>query len=109
MAFDEGTAQRLRDAFTHRRGVSEKKMFGGVAFMLRGHMCCGVVGDVLMARVGPDQYDAALTRPHARKMDFTGKPMNGFVYVDPPGFETDSALEDWIATCERFISTLPSK
>jgi hypothetical protein len=109
MAFDAGTAERLREVLAQRHGVIEKKMFGGIAFMLRGHMCCGVVGDVLMARVGPEQYAAALKQPHVREMDFTGKPLKGFVYVDPPGFESDANLERWVNTCERFVATLPAK
>lgn len=84
MAYDEGLAQRLREHFADRRGLAEKKMFGGLAFMFRGHMLIGISGEVLMARVGPEQYDSALNHPHARAMDFTGKPMKGFVYVDPP-------------------------
>ena len=72
MAFDERVAQRLRDFFAGRTDIVEKKMFGGIAFMHSGNMCCGVGGDVLMARVGPDAYGEALRRPHARHMDFTG-------------------------------------
>ena len=109
MAYDEGAAQRVREHFTGRDGIAEKKMFGGLAFMLRGHMCCGLVDDTLMARVGPANYAATLQRPHARAMDFTGKPMRGFVYVAPAGFATDAALHDWLALCERFVATLPPK
>lgn len=109
MAFDEGTAQRLREHFAGRSDISEKKMFGGLAFMLNGNMCCGVVGDVLMARVGADAYRQALERPHTREMDFTGKPLTGFVYVDPPGFAEDSELAEWLALCEAFTGALPAK
>ena len=109
MVYDEGVAERLREAFAERRDVQEKKMFGGIAFMVRGHMCCGVVNDTLMARVGPEQYTKALQQTHAREMDFTGKPMNGFVYVDPPGFESDQQLKYWVTLCENFNSTLPAK
>jgi len=109
MPYDEGVAERIRELFADRHDVEEKKMFGGIAFMLRGHMCVGVVHDVLMARVGPDQYETALKQPHARKMDFTGKPMKGFLYVDPAGFESDDQLQDWISLCESFIKTLPPK
>ena len=77
MAFDEGLAERLRGIFAGQMDVAEKKMFGGLAFMVRGSMCVGVTGDELMARVGPDQYDEALTLPHARHMHFTGKRMKG--------------------------------
>jgi TfoX/Sxy family transcriptional regulator of competence genes len=109
MSYDEGTAQRLREVFWERKDVTEKKMFGGIAFMVRGNMCCGVIGETLMARVGPEQYDQALTGPHAREMDFTGKPMKGFVQIDPAGFESDEDLKSWVDLCEVFIKTLPAK
>jgi TfoX/Sxy family transcriptional regulator of competence genes len=109
MAFDDGVAQRLREVFAGQRGIIEKKMFGGIAFMHRGNMCCGVVNETLMARVGPDAYADALARPHAREMDFTGKPLTGFVYVDPPGFAEDSQLREWIGLCQSFTASLPAK
>lgn len=86
MAYDEGVAERLRALFADPPGVTEKKMFGGMAFMYRGHMLVGIIGESLMARVGPDAYAAALSRTFVREMDFTGKPMKGYVYVDPAGF-----------------------
>ncbi|NNF06855.1 MAG: TfoX/Sxy family protein [Candidatus Eisenbacteria bacterium] len=109
MAYDEGLAERLRETLSNRADVVEKKMFGGLAFMVSGHMCVGVSGDVLMARVGPDQYKLGLKKEHARKMDFTGKPLKGFLYVDPPGIEEDDDLAAWVALCESFIATLPPK
>ena len=109
MAYDEGLAERLREIFADRYDVSEKRMFGGLAFMLHGHMCCGIVNDTLMARVGLDQYADALRRPHAREMDFTGKAMKGFVYVDPAGFEADEDLRDWVALCVGCVNSLPPK
>ena len=109
MPYDEGLAERLREVFFDRPDVTEKKMFGGIAFMLRGHMCCGIVKETLMARVGPDQYQSALKRPHAREMDFTGKPMKGFVFVNPEGFEDDDELHDWVSLCENFVGALPPK
>jgi TfoX/Sxy family transcriptional regulator of competence genes len=109
MAYDEGLAERLREIFADHYDIDEKKMFGGIAFMLHGHMCCGIVNDTLMARVGPDQYDPALQRPHAREMDFTGKAMKGFVYVDPLGFESDQDLQSWVTFCENYVNSLPPK
>lgn len=109
MAYDEGLAQRLRDHFDGREDVTEMKMFGGIAFMVNGNMCVGVIDDTLMARVGPEQYEEALTRPHAREMDFTHKPMKGFVYVDPEGIEADEDLEYWIGLCKEFVAMLPAK
>jgi hypothetical protein len=109
MAFDEGVAQRVRERFEGQPGIVEKKMFGGIAFMQSGNMCCGVVNNVLMARVGPDAYRDALSRPHAREMDFTGKPLKGFIFVDPPGFAEDRQLMEWIEMCQAFTRSLPSK
>ena len=109
MAFNENVAKRLRTIFSERDGVVEKKMFGGIAFMLHGNMCCGTAGDAIMARVGPDQYQEALARPHTREMDFTGRPMKGFIYVDPEGIKTDKDLRSWISICEKFVLTLPPK
>ncbi len=109
MAHDEGLAQRIRELLVDRPAMSEKKMFGGLSFMLHGNMCCGVAGDDLMARVGPDQYEEALGRPHARPMDFTGKPLKGFVYVNAKGYDADADLQGWIDLAVRFVDTLPAK
>lgn len=109
MAYDEGVAQRLREAYPEHARVAEKRMFGGIAFMVSGHMTCGVVGETLMVRVGPAQYEQSLKKPHARKMDFTGKPLNGFVYVAPPGFESDEDLASWVELSMNFVSALPPK
>jgi hypothetical protein len=109
MAFDEGLAERLREALAERRGITEKKMFGGLAFMSRGHMFVGVIGERLMARVGPAEHAAALARPHVREMDFTGKPMKGYVFVEPEGFEEDADLERWVELGLAFVSTLKPK
>jgi TfoX/Sxy family transcriptional regulator of competence genes len=109
MAFDEGLAERIRDTLADIRGVSERRMFGGLAFMLHGNMFVGVVGSTLMARVGPDGYSAALRRPHAREMDFTGRPMKGYVYVDEAGTAEDADLAAWVAACRGYAATLRSK
>jgi len=109
MAYDEGVAERLRELFLDRPGLTEKKMFGGLAFMYRGHMLVGIIGESLMARIGPAEYEQALKRPHVREMDFTGKPMKGYAYVDPAGFESDSDLGKWVDLCIRFNATLPPK
>lgn len=89
--------------------LSEKKMFGGIAFLYRGLMFVGVSGDKLMARVGKAQYADSLGRQHVREMDFTGKPMQGYVYVDPLGIQTDEQLDFWLQRCRRFVGTLPAK
>ncbi len=109
MAYDEGVAQRLREALSDEDDVVEKKMFGGIAFMHRGNMCCGVVGDELMVRVGADAYDTALREPHARPMDFTGRPMRGMLYVGTDGFESDEVLGAWLQRAMAFTKTLPPK
>ena len=109
MAFDEAVAGRIRKALTGAPDVVEKRMFGGIAFMVRGNMCCGVIADRLMLRVGPGGYDAALSRPHARPMDFTGKPMKGLVYVEPAGFASDGDLKAWVARATGFALSLPPK
>ena len=109
MDYDEHLADRLRELLGNRTRFEEKKMFGGIAFLLSGNMCCGVVGDTLMARVGPDRYEDALARPHSREMDFTGRPMRGFVYVAAAGIESARDLRAWVAMCEDFVETLPPK
>ena len=109
MAYDEGVAERVRSAVKRSPGVVEKRMFGGIAFMVRGNMCCGVIGDRLMVRVGPAGYEAALSRPHARPMDFTGRPMKGMVCVEPAGFASTGDLKGWIGRAMEFALSLPAK
>ena len=109
MAFDEGLAQRVREILAAQDDVVEKKMFGGLAFMVAGHMCCGVVGEDLMARVGPGQYASALQHPCTREMDFTGKPLKGFVYVGHEGIAADDELTSWVARCLQFVTSLPPR
>lgn len=109
MAFDEGLAERIRDHFHDRNDVEEKKMFGGLCFMVSNHMCCGIVKDMLMARVGPDNYEKCLVKKYASEMDFTGKAMKGMIYVSPEGLESDSDLASWLNICIDFIESLPPK
>ena len=109
MAYDEQLAGRVRDVLARRKDVSEKKMFGGLSFMLGGNMCCGVDEGNLMVRVGPEQYETALAQPHARPMDFTGRPLKGMVYVDPEGYRTDAALAAWVKRGVDFAASLPAK
>jgi len=109
MAYDETVAKRVRNALGKTPDVVEKRMFGGIAFMLRGNMSCGVIGDRLMLRVGPDGYEAALSRPHSKAMDFTGKPMKGLVYIEPAGFASPRDLKAWIERAMKFALSLPAK
>jgi TfoX/Sxy family transcriptional regulator of competence genes len=109
LAYDEAIAGRIRELFPTAGEVTEKKMFGGIAFMLRGNMCCGVIGDKLMLRVGADGHEGALRLPHAREMDFTGKPMKGFIYVDPAGFRSGKSLKRWVDMAVKYARSLPAK
>lgn len=109
MAYDEGLLERLRDVMADIHGVTEKKMFGGICVLVNGNMCCGIVNDILMARVGPDQYFQCLELPHAREMDFTGRPLKGMIYVDPAGIAEDKDLKGWVDRCMNFMNMLPPK
>ena len=109
MSYDETLASRVRRVLANRSGIDEKAMFGGLAFMLGGHMCCGLVQSKLMVRVDPDAYDRLLREPHAKPMDFTGRPMRGFLYVDPAGLASLPALEEWIARAVQYAESKPPK
>ena len=109
MAYDEGLGQQVRDQLGRHDGLLERKMFGGLCFMLNGNMCCGVTGNDLMLRVGPDRYADAIARDHAREMDFTGKSLKGFVYVGPEGQESDDEFASWVQMAVDFALSLPPK
>ena len=109
MAYDEGLAERVRDYFSGLKNVSEKKMFGGLAFMLNGNMCVGINNSLLMARVGKDHYETLIQKPHAQEMDFTGKSLKGFIYVDENGTSEDDDLYQWLTDSVNFVKTLPAK
>lgn len=109
MAFSEELAMRIRDAVAGRRSLLEKKMFGGVGFLLHGNMLVGVWKDSLIVRLGPDAYDDALLEPHVREFDITGKPMKGWVMVEPEGVRDDEPLKVWIERATKFVKTLPKK
>jgi TfoX/Sxy family transcriptional regulator of competence genes len=106
MAYDEALADRVRRVVGPRSDVTEKKMFGGLAFLLDGKMFIGIVKDDLMVRVGPERYDAALAEAHVRPMDFTGRPMNGYVYVGAGGSMTENAIKKWVDQGAAFVATL---
>ncbi|MFF7546253.1 TfoX/Sxy family protein [Streptomyces canus] len=95
MAYDEGLAERIRARLGAEPAISEKRMFGGLAFLHEGNMAVGVIGDELMVRVGPDATDAALARPGTRAFDFTGHPMHGWVVVAALALSEDSDLHAW--------------
>lgn len=109
MAYDETVAERIRKLLAKQKSLGERKMFGGLAFMVNGHMAVGVNKDNLMVRVGPDAHADALAQPHARPMDFTGRPMKGFVFVDPPGYASDDSLAAWVDRGVSFVASLPPK
>jgi TfoX/Sxy family transcriptional regulator of competence genes len=109
MPFDEKLAQRIRRLLDGNHAFEEKRMFGGLAFMVNGHMCCGIVGSDLMVRVGPDAYERVLKQPGARAMDFTGKPMRGFVYVEAEACRTPGELGAWVQRGVDFAHSLAPK
>ncbi|HEX4455821.1 MAG TPA: TfoX/Sxy family protein [Kofleriaceae bacterium] len=109
MSYDENLADRIRRVVGPTRDVVEKKMFGGLAFLVDGKMFIGIANKDLMVRVGADAYEAALARRHARPMDFTGRPLTGYIYVSPAGSRTDDAVADWARQAMRFVRTVPAK
>jgi TfoX/Sxy family transcriptional regulator of competence genes len=109
MAYDEELAERVRHALGTHAPFAEIKMFGGLCFTVKGNMVVGVVNDDLMVRVGPDGHDEALAQPGARPMDFTNKPMTGFIYADPSGTATDADLQGWIDRAYAYVGPMPQK
>lgn len=109
MAYDEVLADRIRDALAPRADLTERKMFGGIAFMVGGNMAVGVIGDDLMVRLDPVDAEKAQAEPYTRPMDFTGKPMKNMIYVDPGGTEADENLAGWVEAGADFAASLPQK
>lgn len=109
MAFSEALAGRVRRLLVGREPVTEKRMFGGLAFLHRGNMCCGILGEELMVRVGPEAYPSALELSGAREMDFTGRAIRGFVYVSAVGLSSEVDLAAWVERGVSFAATLPAK
>ena len=108
MAYDEELADRVRVVHADEAGLSERKMFGGLAFMVNGNMACGIVKDELMLRLGAEGADAALHEPHVREMDFTGRPLTGMVYVERAGLD-EAGLRRWVELAAAFARSLPPK
>ena len=109
MAFDEKLAARIRKSLGKRAGLVEKKMFGGVAFLLNGNMCCGVHGAEMIVRLDPEETDKALSEHHTRLFDLTGRPMKGWILVEPKGLATDGQLGKWVAVAAKYAAFLPPK
>ncbi|UUO06794.1 TfoX/Sxy family protein [Blastopirellula sp. J2-11] len=109
MPYDEQLAARVRGLLQRKRGVTEKKMFGGLAFLLNGNMCVGVSRDELIVRIGPDAYEEALEAEHVRVFDFTGRPMRGWIVIDEAGLVQFAAVKNWTDRAFDFVKTLPKK
>jgi TfoX N-terminal domain len=109
MAYDDDLAERVREQLAAEPAVTEKAMFGGLAFLLEGNMAVGISGEELMVRVGPDASDDALAHPHTRPFDMTGRPMNGWILVAPEGVAGERDLEAWVARGVDFAGSLPAK
>ena len=109
MNYDESVAARVRRMLSRRRDVVEKRMVGGLSFIVRGSMCCGVTGDKLMVRVGPEARSQMLAKPHTEPMKFAGRSLAGFICVAPAGYRTDRALRIWVQRGIDFVATLPRK
>ncbi len=109
MAYDEPLASRIRKALARTKNIDERKMFGGVGFLLNGNMLVGVWKDSLIVRLGPEEGKEALLEPHVREFDITGKAMRGWVLVEPEGVEEDDQVKDWIQRAKIFVGKLPGK
>jgi len=109
MACNAALVERIEKLLRRRRSVTQKKMFGGVCFLVNGNMCCGVERDKLVVRVRLEQYEQLLRRRHVKPMDFTGRPLRGFVYVLPQGLQSRAALKMWIDRGLRYAKSVPAK
>ena len=109
MPYDTGLAQRVREILEEEPGFDEKKMFGGICFLLFGNMVCGIIKDDLIVRVGAAKYDVALKMPHTKKFDLTGKALTGWVMVLSTALDSDEELSDWVQKAVPFVRTLPPK
>lgn len=109
MAYDQTLATRVRRALARHKAVSEIKMFGGLCFTIRGNMCCGVLNNDLVIRVARGDYEKTLAGAHVRPMNFTGRPLRGFVFVGPGGYKTGKALAKWVKEAVNFAMSLPPK
>jgi hypothetical protein len=109
MAFDEKLADRIRKRLGKRAGLTEKKMFGGIGFLLNGNMCVGVHRDEMIVRLDPDETEKALSDRNTRQFDLTGRPMKGWILVTPKGLATDATLGKWIGIATKYAESLPAK
>jgi TfoX/Sxy family transcriptional regulator of competence genes len=109
VAYDEGLADRIREVISARSDVTERRMFGGVGFMIAGNMSVGVIGEDLIVRLDPEEAEAALEEPGVREFDFTGRPMKGWVFIAPEATAKDDDLTSWVDAGADYASSLPAK
>jgi TfoX/Sxy family transcriptional regulator of competence genes len=109
MAFDENLAARIRKSLARKKGITDKKMFGGIGFLLNGNLLVGVWKDSLIVRLGDEEGELALREPHVKVFDITGRPMKNWILVEPAGIEDDERLKDWIQLAVKFVGKLPGK
>jgi TfoX/Sxy family transcriptional regulator of competence genes len=109
LSYDPAAAERVRHLLSGRSDVAEKKMVGGLSFLVNGHMCCGITGMALMVRVGAESREQALREPHVRPMVFAGRALSGFIRIEPEGYATDDALASWVQRGLDFVSGVPAK
>ena len=109
MAYDEARAHHIRSRLGDHPGLTEREMFGGIAFMINGHMAVGVAGEKLIVRVGKEAHDKAIAQPGTRTFDMSSRPMRGWILVSPAGYRDDAVLDDWISRGAAFAESLPPK
>jgi hypothetical protein len=109
MAFDENLADRIRKALGRKKRIEAKRTFGGLCFMMNGHMLVGVWKDSLIVRLGVDQSQEALLEPHVRRLDIKRKPMKGWIVVEPEGVADEAAAKMWVQRAVKFVAKLPAK
>ena len=109
MAYDTTLAKRVGVLLRRRKNITQKEMFGGACFLVNGNMCCGVERDKLVVQVGAEPYEQLLRKRHVKPMDFTGRPLRGFIYVMPAGFKSRNALASWLERGLRYAASLPKK
>jgi TfoX/Sxy family transcriptional regulator of competence genes len=109
VSYDPATAERVRQLLSVRDDVAEKRMVGGLSFLVKGNMCCGVTGTALMIRVGAERREQVLREPYVQPMRFAGRDLSGFICVEPAGFAADDALARWVQRGLSFVASLPPK
>ena len=109
MAYDQLLADRVRPLLSRKRNFAEKKMFGGVGFLLRGNMCVGVWKEFLIVRLGVERQEAVMSEPYVLPFDITGKPMRGWAMIEPDGLQNEKNLQRWVEAAVDFVAALPDK